>query len=128
MVYRLRGMFAFALWDEKKQGLFLARDHFGIKPLYYHDNGRVFRCASQVKALLSGGGVKKEEEPAGHVGFFLWGSVPEPYTLFKNIYALPAGHTLWVDEKGLGAPKCYFSVTRELAAASEQPEPGVPTR
>ena len=56
MVNDLRGMFVFAIWDEVKRGLFLARDHFGIKPLYIHDDGKTFRCASQVKALLAGGG------------------------------------------------------------------------
>ena len=45
-------MFAFAIWDESWKGLFLARDHFGIKPLYFHDDGKTFRCASQVKATL----------------------------------------------------------------------------
>ena len=55
MVHELRGMFAFALWDEAKQGLFLARDPFGIKPLYYADDGKTIRVASQVKALLGGG-------------------------------------------------------------------------
>ena len=48
MVDHLRGMFAFAIWDEKKRGLFLARDHFGIKPLYYHDDGRTLCVASQI--------------------------------------------------------------------------------
>jgi asparagine synthase (glutamine-hydrolysing) len=57
MVRELRGMYAFAIWDERKKGMFLARDPFGIKPLYYADNGKSFRTASQVKALLSGGKV-----------------------------------------------------------------------
>ena len=124
MVQALRGMFAFSIWDEKKRGLFLARDHFGIKPLYLHDDGKTFRCASQVKALLVGSGIKQEIEPAGHVGFFLWGSVPEPFTLYRDIFALPAGHTLWVDENGPRAPQCYFDVADELACAADQP----PTR
>src|SRR5258708_38734727 len=57
MVHRLRGMFAFAIWDGKRKGLFLARDPFGIKPLYIADNGSTLRVASQVKALMGGGGI-----------------------------------------------------------------------
>jgi asparagine synthase (glutamine-hydrolysing) len=100
MVHDLRGMYAFALWDNKRKGLFLARDPFGIKPLYYADNGHTIRIASQVKALLKGGGIDTAHESAGQVGFFLWGFVPEPYTLYKNICALPAGSTLWIDAAG----------------------------
>ena len=63
----IRGMFAFAIWDNEKQKLFLARDPFGIKPLYYSDVGGVFRVASQVKALLVGNKIPTNPEPAGHV-------------------------------------------------------------
>ena len=121
MVHALRGMFAFAIWDEEKRGLFLARDHFGIKPLYIHDDGKTFRCASQVKALLAGGGFEQKMEPAGHVGFFLWGSVPEPFTLYQDLFALPAGHTLWIDDNGPRAPQCYFDIADELVQAASQP-------
>ena len=120
MVHALRGMFAFTIWDKARRGLFLARDPFGIKPLYMHDDGKTFRCASQVKALLAGGGIGKEVEPAGHVGFFLWGSVPEPYTLYRDIFAMPAGHTLWVDENGPRAPQAFFDVADALAHAAEE--------
>ena len=55
MLDSLRGMYAFALWDNRKKGLLLARDPYGIKPLYYSDDGKTFRVASQVKALVAGG-------------------------------------------------------------------------
>ena len=128
MVYDLRGMYAFTIWDDVKKGLFLARDHFGIKPIYIHDDGKTFRCASQVKALLAGRGFEKRIEPAGHVGFFLWGSVPEPFTLYQDIFALPAGHTLWVDDNGPRAPQCYFDVADEFKRAAGQPAPKIPVR
>ena len=80
MVHDLRGMFAFAIWDAERKRLFLARDPYGIKPLYYADDGWTLRFASQVKALLAGGKVSRDPEPAGQVGFYLWGSVPEPFT------------------------------------------------
>src|SRR4051794_33648635 len=85
MVHALRGMYAFAIWDERASELFLARDPFGIKPLYYADRGETFRFASQVKALLKSEGIDTAPDPAGTVGFFVWGSVPEPHTLYRGI-------------------------------------------
>ena len=115
MIGRLRGMFAIALWDDQRQGLFLARDPFGIKPLYYANAGGTLRVASQVKALLAGGAVATDYDPAGHAGFFLMGSVPEPHTLYRAIRALPAGTSLWVDKDGVGEPQPYFNITQALA-------------
>ncbi|MEJ2673417.1 MAG: asparagine synthetase B, partial [Deltaproteobacteria bacterium] len=94
MIGQLRGMYAFAIWDDANKSLLLGRDPFGIKPLYYADDGKTLRFASQVKALQAGGAVASEPEPAGHAGFFLWGYVPEPYTLFRGVRALPAGSIL----------------------------------
>jgi asparagine synthase (glutamine-hydrolysing) len=121
MMQHLRGMFAFALWDEDRQGLLLARDPYGIKPLYVADDGRTLRAASQVKALLAGGGVDTEREAAGHVGFYLWGHVPEPYTLYRGIRALPAGHTMWVDGKGARTLVPFASLREELQKAEQHP-------
>jgi asparagine synthase (glutamine-hydrolysing) len=93
MVHRLRGMYAFAIWDRIARRLFLAREPYGIKPLYTANDGWTFRFASQVKALLAGGAVSRDPEPAGLVGFHLFGSVPEPFTLCREIRAPPAGHS-----------------------------------
>jgi asparagine synthase (glutamine-hydrolysing) len=120
MVTELRGMFAFALWDENKKGLFLARDHFGIKPLYWADDGRSIRVASEVKALLAGGSVDTTPNPAGHSGFFVWGHVPEPHTMYRGIRALPAGHTMWIDRDGAGAPRPYADLATMLARADAE--------
>ncbi|MAI49481.1 MAG: asparagine synthase (glutamine-hydrolyzing) [Rhodospirillaceae bacterium] len=122
MVERLRGMFAFAIHDCKKQAVFLARDGFGIKPLYYANDGRTLRFASQVKALLAGGDIDTAPSAAGLAGIYVWGSVPEPWTLFDNIRSLPAGSTMWVDATGAGEPVKFFDVTHELERASETPE------
>ncbi|NQW00586.1 MAG: asparagine synthase (glutamine-hydrolyzing) [Rhodospirillales bacterium] len=116
MVNRLRGMFALVIWDAQDQALFLARDPFGIKPLYYADDGRTLRAASQVKALLAGGAVERSPEPAGHVGYFLTGSVPEPYTLYKAIKALPAGHWMRIGANGDRKITRYFDPKPALAA------------
>lgn len=110
MVTALRGMFAFALWDAKQRRLFLARDPYGIKPLYYADDGRTIQFASSVKALLSGGKISREPDPAGVVGFYLFGSVPEPFTTLRAIRAVPAGSTMIVDCNGARAPESYFSI------------------
>jgi len=112
MLHDLRGMFAFAIWDAEQRMLFLARDPYGIKPLYYADDGRTLRVASQVKALLAGGKVSRDPEPAGIVGFHLFGSVPEPYTLYQKIRQLQAGHFLWVNERGVSGPKLWFSIAQ----------------
>jgi asparagine synthase (glutamine-hydrolysing) len=106
----LRGMFSFAIWDNEEQKLFIARDPYGIKPLYFSDDGKKLRFASQVKALLAGGGISKERGAAGIVGFYLFGSLPEPYTLFKQIRAVPAGSYIWVNNSGPCEPIRYFSM------------------
>ncbi|GIW56226.1 MAG: hypothetical protein KatS3mg082_2630 [Nitrospiraceae bacterium] len=124
MLPKLRGMYAFALWDAREQQLFLARDPFGIKPLYYADDGGTLRVASQVKALLAGGAVDAAPDPAGHVGFFLWGHVPEPFTLYRSIQALPAGTALWVVRDGRRRMHVFYQLARELGAeAAPAPRP-----
>jgi asparagine synthase (glutamine-hydrolysing) len=105
MVHRLRGMFAFGIWDDVRRSLFLAHNLYGIKPLYTANDGWTFRFASQVKALLAGGRVSREPDPAGIVGFHLFGSVPEPFTFYREARSLPAGHTQWIDAEGPHEPK-----------------------
>ncbi len=115
MCRHLRGMFAFGIWDARRGGLFLARDHFGIKPVYLSDSGGVLLFASSVKALLESGRVPTDPDPAGHVSFFLWGNIASPHTLYRAIRPLPAGCSVWVDERGVGEPVRYFSMSQELA-------------
>ncbi len=117
MLRKLRGMFTFALWDGRRRGLFLARDPFGIKPLYYSDDRSVFHAASQVKALLETGAIDTAPQAAGHVGFFLWGHVPAPFTLYKGISVLPAGSCMWVDAKGPCKPDRYFDIPEVFTTA-----------
>jgi asparagine synthase (glutamine-hydrolysing) len=119
MVQDLRGMFAFALWDAQKRALLLVRDPHGIKPLYYADDGWTLRFASQVKALVAGGRISLDPEPAGWAGFLLFGSVPEPYTTYQEIRALPAGTILWIDRRGPGELQNYCAVSEVMRAAEE---------
>ncbi len=131
MVRDLRGMFAFGLWDDDKQGLLLARDPYGIKPLYYADDGWTVRFASQVKALVAGRRAGLDPDPAGWAGFFLFGNVPEPYTIYRDIRAVPAGATLWIDRRGPHEPERYFSLP-QIFADAERPaatrSEGAPSR
>jgi asparagine synthase (glutamine-hydrolysing) len=114
MLGQLRGMFALALWDGETNRLLLARDPYGIKPLYYADDGSTVRLASQVKALVAGGHVSKQFDPAAAAGFFLRGTVPEPFTMYRAIRALPAGSYAWVDANGVNTPVSYFSIAATL--------------
>ncbi len=125
----LRGMFAFALWDSARRQIFLARDPYGIKPLYYADDGGTLRVASQVKALLAGCALSRDPDPAGLVGFHLFGHVPEPFTWYRAIRALPAGHSLLIDERGPGTPVAYHRIAQVYAdaEASLAPLPTTPS-
>ena len=83
-VERLRGMFAFALWNNEDGTLYLARDPYGIKPLYFAESDAGVLFASQVKALTASGAISRTVDPAGLAGFLLWGSVPEPRTHLRG--------------------------------------------
>ena len=114
---KLRGMFAFSIWDDRSRTLLLARDPYGIKPLYYANDGMTVRAASQVKALLAGNAVSKTRDPAGIAGFLLRGSVPEPFTTYDSIHAVPAGSWMTITSAGPSEPKSYFSIAAVLREA-----------
>jgi len=118
MVKNLRGMFAFAIWDAHARSLFLARDPHGIKPLYYANDGHTFRFASQVSALKAGGNIDLSPDHGGSVGFLLWGSVPEPFTLHRGIRLLPAGNTLSVTQTGASKAICYWDIATIIQNAT----------
>jgi asparagine synthase (glutamine-hydrolysing) len=118
MLARLRGMFALAIWDDQRKRMFLARDPYGIKPLYYADDGKTIRFASQVRALAGMRGVDRQFDPAGAAGFFLRGTVPEPFTMYRAIRALPAGSYAYIDSNGAKEPVQYFSIAATLRDAA----------
>jgi asparagine synthase (glutamine-hydrolysing) len=124
MVHRLQGMFAFALWDAHRRGLFVVRDPLGIKPLYYADDGSVFRTASQVKALLAGQRVSRSPDPAGHVSFFLWGHVAAPYTLHRSVRSLTPGSALWLAQDGFRRETRFGAVPDLFRSAEVYGQPG----
>ena len=88
---RLRGMFAFAVWDAVAQSLFLARDPFGIKPLYYRHEGARLLFASELNALLASGQVTPEIDPLSVSDYLGWLAVPAPRTIYRGIFSLRPG-------------------------------------
>ncbi len=110
----LRGMFTFAIWDHRQQRLLLGRDHFGIKPLYYTRCGDLLLFASEIKSLLIWKDVSREINHHALDQFLSFLYIPEPSSIFREIQALPAGHTL----------ACQQGETRVDRYWSYRPEPG----
>jgi len=109
-IHKLRGMFAFALWDGRQEKLLLVRDRIGIKPLYYtllEDKTLVF--GSELKAILAHPGVNRALEPKALDLFLTLEYVPAPFSIFKNIYKLPAGCFL-IYKRGEIKMKKYWDI------------------
>ncbi|MCB1802934.1 MAG: asparagine synthase (glutamine-hydrolyzing), partial [Gammaproteobacteria bacterium] len=112
-VERLRGMFAFAIWDKPHRRLFLARDRLGIKPLYYAllPNGH-FVFGSELKALLPHPSLPRERDPRAIEEYFAYGYVPEPRSIFSAVRKLPPGHTLLIEmgQRSLPRASQYWDI------------------
>jgi asparagine synthase (glutamine-hydrolysing) len=108
-VTRLRGMFAFVLWDSRRQQIFGARDRVGIKPFHYYADRHQFICASEVKALLEDPGVPRQVDDAAMAGYLFAGFPQGDRTMFSGIRQLPPGHSLTVDRTGVRVQK-YWDV------------------
>lgn len=93
-VGHLRGMFAFAIWDKNARRLFIARDRFGIKPLFYAERGERFYFASEMKAILADPGVARDVDEEALASYFSLSYIPAPMTIFKGIRKLLPGHIL----------------------------------
>ncbi|MFQ5851438.1 MAG: asparagine synthase (glutamine-hydrolyzing) [Candidatus Binatia bacterium] len=108
VVERLRGMFAFAIYDQRQRTLFLARDRIGIKPLYYScQNGR-FLFGSEIKAILACLGVVREPDQEALYHYLTLSVAPAPLTLFRGIHKLLPGHTLTVHPDGRTELRQYW--------------------
>ena len=119
-VRRFNGMFAFALWDSVKRELFLARDHLGIKPLYYVDLGRRILFGSEIKALLQDPACPREVDVTALAELFTFRYVPSPKTLFKGIYKLPPGHRMTVSRRAIEVERFWTWVPRDHSRRSEE--------
>ena len=93
-VKKLRGMFAFALWDSKNESLLLARDRLGKKPLLYAYRNGIFSFASEFTALLAGGNIPKDINVEAIPDYITFGYIPAPVSIYKDIHKLLPGHTL----------------------------------
>jgi len=121
-VEQLQGLFAFALWDQGKKQLFLARDRMGIKPLYYSQGDRQFRFASNIQALLASGGVDTSLDPVAlHHQFTLHAVVPAPRTILQGVRKLAPGHSLLLEADGKRTERRYWqlSATRPAEPRSD---------
>jgi len=93
-VQHLRGIFAFAIWDKRKQKLFLARDHLGVKPLFYYlDKNRIV-FASEIKSIIADPAISRQINPTALYHYFSLNYAPSPLTMFEGIHSLQAGHYL----------------------------------
>jgi asparagine synthase (glutamine-hydrolysing) len=122
-VDRFRGMFAFGLWDRNKNTLFLARDRLGVKPLYYAvaaDGMLVF--GSELKALRAYPSLPRETDPCAIEEYFAYGYIPEPRTIYKQVYKLPPGHflTMKVGEQRLEPKRFWDAPFAPIGTLSEE--------
>jgi asparagine synthase (glutamine-hydrolysing) len=119
-VARLNGMFGLAVWDARRHRLLLARDHFGVKPLYYHDDGGRVTWASEIKALLVDHRIPRQVDLAALDLFLTFRFVPSPLTMFAGIRKLAPGHRLIKDESRCRVER-YFS--ENVASDNDLTEP-----
>ena len=106
-VERLRGMFALAVWDQRRRELLLARDRVGIKPLYYHWDGRRLLFASEIKSILQDPTVSRAIDPLALDDYLTLHYIPAPKSIFTSIRKLPPAHLLRVSTAGLHAQEYW---------------------
>jgi asparagine synthase (glutamine-hydrolysing) len=117
----LRGMFAIAIWDARKSSLVLARDRYGIKPLYFRAIDGSLSFASELKALLRQPGVSRDIDPDGLEAYLAFSCIPAPLTIFREVRKLPAGNVLvWTEEDGVTVER--FAQPRTAAESDERSE------
>ena len=117
----LRGMFAFAIWDQECEQLFLARDRIGKKPLFYYCDGKHFLFASEIKSLLVDPVVAKVIDPQALYDYFCYLYVPDPKTIYRHIRKLEPGHYLVCSRQGI-ADKQYWDIHFHHKLASTREE------
>ncbi|MBI3308909.1 MAG: asparagine synthase (glutamine-hydrolyzing), partial [Candidatus Melainabacteria bacterium] len=121
LISKLRGMFAFAIYDERDvingHKLYLVRDRFGIKPLYYYHSDKYLIFASEVKAIAGCGLISQEENIDAMVKFLQLGSIPVPLTTIKNVYSIPASHYLELKNENITI-KRYWNISQVFKSST----------
>ena len=117
-VERLNGMFGFAIWDGRKNRLFVARDRIGIKPLYYYCDDEQFVFGSELKSIVQVDTVPREIEPRALDTFLTFEYIPSPYSIFKHVFKLPPGHWL-LYENGDVKIRQYWQLEYHRSQASQ---------
>jgi len=107
-----RGMFALAIWNTRTRSLFIARDRLGIKPLHYAFDGRTLVFGSEIKAVLQHPSVSRAIDWTGLDAFFTYGYIPAPWTAYRDVRKLAAGHYLIADEHGIRA-EAYWDLAMQ---------------
>ena len=113
-IKKLRGMFAFGLWDDVKKELFLARDPFGIKPLYYTKKNNIYYFASTINSILSVDNLSFKKSDKGIVSYYLWGNIQEPHTLYEDINSIQRGTYKIINHKGNEKDISYADIKNEI--------------
>ncbi|MBN1107036.1 MAG: asparagine synthase (glutamine-hydrolyzing) [Deltaproteobacteria bacterium] len=116
----LNGMFAFALWEQGRQRLWLVRDRLGIKPLYYCWDGSRFLFASEIKAILMDPEVKREIDPEALDLYLTLNYIPAPWTIFRNIRKLPPGSHLFAEKGGISID-AFWDVSKDRQPCQDRP-------
>lgn len=111
---KLRGMFAFAIWDKKKEELYIARDQWGIKPLYYYQNNDTFMFASEIKAFLDHPDFQKELNKDILSAYLCFNSTPTTETFFKGVYRLEPGHQLVLKDNKINISRFFKMEFKEV--------------
>ncbi|MFV2066358.1 MAG: asparagine synthase (glutamine-hydrolyzing) [Pirellulales bacterium] len=118
-VQQFNGQWAFAIWDRERQSLFLSRDRFGIRPLFYTHSRDKFLFASEIKSLFVHREVSRELDPRGLSQLFTFWSTLAPTTVFRDVHELPPGHNLFLREGDIGRATCYWHLDYAPPTESE---------
>lgn len=119
-VSRLRGMFSFVIYDQQTKCLFIARDRFGIKPLFYHWNGTTLVGASEMKAIFASGLITPEFNLQTLRNYFTYQFNVTPYTCFKDVIQLPPGYTLSIEQNGEPVLHQYWDINYPVEGDHEE--------
>mgnify|MGYP001414879297 FL=1 len=114
-----RGMYSFVIWDVLKDELILARDPFGIKPLYYTYQNNIFYFASQIKSILSIQNLRFNNSDAGICSYFMFGNVIDPFTIYKEIKSLEKGNVLVINKDGVKKKINFYSIKNKILNSKE---------